>query len=545
MGRQRDRTFTGCWKCRQRKVKCDEKRPHCSPCRRLGVSCTGYDAKYVWVKDQGQIPKSVGRRILDCEKTWSGFETLSSDMADFLISECDMETSSLATSVGVEHTSLKSMPHNPFSVFSADLRASNTGPIVTLTLHETAPTPRGMVTAPDLTLEERMLFHHYVTHVSEIMMPYEHPRNPWRLHYPAVALSRATADQQALYNAILAQAAFNLAHLSSNIDAHMVATGSRYYRLGIEKLLEIRGDHTNDFGATIASIMTILFSEIYSGQLSAWRRHLQGAWSLFKAYRHLEPWKVTESVCLSLQSLNIVRIISDTSERASDTELSGHDVDYSTDSMLLGLVSTTSGFGFTIGAPQVVLDCISIISSFRDGGRSDIDYALEHVLTLLNQCTLDAVQSAIVAPTGMDAGLEMPKGIIEARCQSNAFIFATYIYLYRTLLDVTPKVVHVYVSKTLREVSTFFENGTGNFSIWPAFIAAIEAYTHDDLSRARQWLDSTTKFGIGSRVTVRRVVEEVWRRRETLSNSSRLDPGMIAIDWRQVMHDLDCDILLV
>ncbi|KAL6404575.1 hypothetical protein AUP68_12151, partial [Ilyonectria robusta] len=56
----------GCWKCRSRKVKCDETKPGCLACRRIGVSCTGYDANFVWVEDDGQINPSQGRRILPC-----------------------------------------------------------------------------------------------------------------------------------------------------------------------------------------------------------------------------------------------------------------------------------------------------------------------------------------------------------------------------------------------------------------------------------------------------------------------------------------------
>ncbi|KAI0546102.1 fungal-specific transcription factor domain-containing protein [Xylaria curta] len=537
MPRQRNRTFTGCWKCRQRKVKCDEGRPGCLSCRRIGVVCAGYDPKYVWVEDDGQTYKSTGRRILDCEKTWKGFRLLSSDQADHLISECDMH----ACVVLVDGpTSSQPAPHNPFSVFSAAARPS------TGLMTEAPQMPQTMASFPDSTWVERMLFHHYVTHVAGIMMPYEHPRNPWRLYYPATALSCAAADQQALYNAMLAQAAFNLAHLRG-FDEEILTIGSKYYYSGIEKLLSIARGQGTDFGAMTASIMTIMFSEIYSGPSSTWRHHLEGAWSLFKEYRNSEPWKITDFFCVSIQSLNIVKIISATSERNRNLELLEHESE-DDDFVMSGLISTTSEFGFTIGASQAVLNCISIISqvrAMRERGDMTLmaDDLLEDVLSRLNKCRLDEIEPD-EGPFQIGAA-EAQKVSTESKSQLNSFIYSTYIYLYRTLLDVPPKAVKTYVSKTLQEVSTFFANSNGNFSLWPAFIAATEAYTYDDLLNAKLWLDWATSFGIGSRTSARRVIEEVWRRRETLSSSSGLDPGMISIDWREVMHELNCDILLI
>ncbi|THZ64057.1 hypothetical protein D6C85_08760 [Aureobasidium pullulans] len=55
--RPRTRSKNGCWTCRQRKVKCDEKRPRCSPCIRLGKECQ-YDCQWnfhdlnLWVKER-------------------------------------------------------------------------------------------------------------------------------------------------------------------------------------------------------------------------------------------------------------------------------------------------------------------------------------------------------------------------------------------------------------------------------------------------------------------------------------------------------------
>ncbi|KAE9369896.1 hypothetical protein N431DRAFT_443517 [Stipitochalara longipes BDJ] len=45
--RKTPKVKTGCFSCRKRRVKCDERRPHCNRCIRCGIACEGYPAG-VW-----------------------------------------------------------------------------------------------------------------------------------------------------------------------------------------------------------------------------------------------------------------------------------------------------------------------------------------------------------------------------------------------------------------------------------------------------------------------------------------------------------------
>lgn len=45
---KRAKTFTGCWTCRSRKVKCDLRRPNCTRCEKSNLECGGYDIKLRW-----------------------------------------------------------------------------------------------------------------------------------------------------------------------------------------------------------------------------------------------------------------------------------------------------------------------------------------------------------------------------------------------------------------------------------------------------------------------------------------------------------------
>ncbi|KPM33917.1 hypothetical protein AK830_g12656 [Neonectria ditissima] len=44
----RTKTFSGCWTCRAKHVKCDETRPSCTRCQRSGVGCEGYGVRLSW-----------------------------------------------------------------------------------------------------------------------------------------------------------------------------------------------------------------------------------------------------------------------------------------------------------------------------------------------------------------------------------------------------------------------------------------------------------------------------------------------------------------
>ncbi|KAF2624452.1 hypothetical protein BU25DRAFT_161441 [Macroventuria anomochaeta] len=52
------RTRTGCWTCRKRRKKCDEKRPYCTNCAALSLRCAGYTIRLRWTEPQ-QTPKAL------------------------------------------------------------------------------------------------------------------------------------------------------------------------------------------------------------------------------------------------------------------------------------------------------------------------------------------------------------------------------------------------------------------------------------------------------------------------------------------------------
>jgi hypothetical protein len=109
--------------------------------------------------------------------------------------------------------------------------------------------------------EARFLFHHYTNHVSTMMIPLFHPRNPWCSYYPAVARCYETSEQRALYNAMLSHAAYNLAGLAS-LPGKMVLLATEYYTNAIEQLKSSLRRQNPDYGGTLAAVMTLCMAEV-------------------------------------------------------------------------------------------------------------------------------------------------------------------------------------------------------------------------------------------------------------------------------------------
>lgn len=188
------------------------------------------------------------------------------DLVDLLISLCD-EVSGLdqCMSTTFSTSSCEMTSHSPFSVLRFETQTQQPyqkllepdGP------EESSISVLPMMTIfPDWSMCEKFLFHHYVSHVAIIMMPYEHPRNPWKSHYPAVALELASLRQGFLHSAMIAHAAFNVGRLRGN-DIGFLRLGMKHYGNAIQSLVHTIGSEGIDFPATMASIMTLMFAEVW------------------------------------------------------------------------------------------------------------------------------------------------------------------------------------------------------------------------------------------------------------------------------------------
>ncbi|RYC79893.1 hypothetical protein BFJ63_vAg17229 [Fusarium oxysporum f. sp. narcissi] len=109
--KKKTKTFTGCWTCRARRVKCDEGRPCCNRCTRSRFTCQGYGLRLGWKQEGGQGDKPVEssfkstpfRKLVELNRNFSPGP---SEALDDLLQKCNNST------VGP-----RTLSFGPFSVF--------------------------------------------------------------------------------------------------------------------------------------------------------------------------------------------------------------------------------------------------------------------------------------------------------------------------------------------------------------------------------------------------------------------------------------------
>ncbi|UPK95338.1 hypothetical protein LCI18_006273 [Fusarium solani-melongenae] len=122
-------TFTGCWTCKRRKVRCDLRPTACKNCEKRGIVCEGYGIRLQWVSDSlGQAESGTGlqgRRSLRLDQTCNLYESATID--NFLSAIDHATESGLSSQQG------------PFSTFPAKPTATS-GMDASTTQPETFPT---------------------------------------------------------------------------------------------------------------------------------------------------------------------------------------------------------------------------------------------------------------------------------------------------------------------------------------------------------------------------------------------------------------------
>ncbi|KAI5458942.1 fungal-specific transcription factor domain-containing protein [Mariannaea sp. PMI_226] len=119
----RGMTFTGCWTCKSRKIRCDERPVSCKNCERRGITCGGYDIRLQWVSDPFadiSPSKGKGRRSIKLDEGPEGQYRMD-EIDDFLYAIDNSETA-----VGTQK--------GPFSIFPV-----NDGSLSPANAQETLP----------------------------------------------------------------------------------------------------------------------------------------------------------------------------------------------------------------------------------------------------------------------------------------------------------------------------------------------------------------------------------------------------------------------
>lgn len=260
MPKQVRRTFTACWTCRRRRVRCDGSLPKCSTCESRMIPCDGYQIHLVWVDPRTGSYPPHSRRSLNPQATWADEIIFDEFQLDHLVQT--VETSKCKCQ-------LHRTRQNPFSIIRATTRQSSLPPPVSPSLSldsQISAKPQG-----DCQPAENMLFHHYVHRVAWLMIPIDGDRNPWKSTYPSIALQDSSAATRSLYHAILAQSAFNLSNLhasDTNYSQESREHGLRHYGLALRELRESLERPAQNYNASVGAVITLAVIEVRTSSLS-------------------------------------------------------------------------------------------------------------------------------------------------------------------------------------------------------------------------------------------------------------------------------------
>lgn len=202
------KTFTGCWSCRELKVKCDCTRPECTRCSRSGRTCKGYDISLTWVgaRSASQRPTAIKRQAMGIAPTI--YDPVMS------IREMDAALTSLDECVPTSETD--PMLAGPFGIFRMAPPAGESHPTDALHKDQIARAfdiDGDFQTQENLTQDRiasvahpiirrnplvKFLLHHYSGHVATMLQPISQPKNAYlSIHAPV-----ATEAWDALCNTV-------------------------------------------------------------------------------------------------------------------------------------------------------------------------------------------------------------------------------------------------------------------------------------------------------------------------------------------------------
>ncbi|KAJ5815142.1 hypothetical protein N7474_006919 [Penicillium riverlandense] len=235
----RVRTRDGCWTCRDAGYKCDEKKPRCGRCARLGIDCQGYGIRCRWRQVQPSLSpkrKKPPSRSPSSSSVWN---------ADF------RHTTSYFSAATQENEAVRTT------------KQANSS-LVFLGLHS------------DISPYHRRLLHHWSECLSGfITASARHGEvNPLQIH-----LGGTVFVPGALQSIVLSMSARHLALLTA--DSYLDLTGYRYQQNAISQLQKLIQHPVYCYSeTTLATVMMMLvYSRLFAEAqgVSSANNHLLGA----------------------------------------------------------------------------------------------------------------------------------------------------------------------------------------------------------------------------------------------------------------------------
>jgi len=551
------KTFSGCWTCRERHVKCDEERPQCRRCRKGGYECQGYGVKLVWPGTQEReqnIRRVIGSTSfepdpaltqVDVQLALDSLENVACDSQDLSFGpfsvfavqpNCEIHSARDNHPAGDQPVSGDEInsPQSPKTADDDDgdcypclSSSSSTGTdspmIMVLAQRRFSPVPRHIDLLPR-PAEQRDLIHHWTDFICWHIVPVDAPDNLFRSVFTPLAMaglltpSYQSSGQIALFHSLCATAAFSRSHLLRG-DVKSCVLGLKHYQLAIMHLrYTLMNQADRERGAILATITMFSAMDSITGRSSEWRTHLQGGASWLATIEG-SIWDRDKSSSMVYQGyLAMAALCNITLPSTIDVESENW-----LDSRFYAL---DRFFGLT----RPMLKHIVMMN------------ALVRQIRTADPLTLDRLEAQLYMQAPDNLALDGFDARSQALTRHHAYVFyyASLIYFQRTVRrrppDSLQDMVHLAVGH-LEEIEELGGNMIGCTLVWPPFVVACECLSPDLQNRILAWYKLKQRHGFMNLELSKDIARELWRRRVAA-------PAEADIQWQDVLQDLKMDIVL-
>ncbi|RDW83428.1 hypothetical protein BP5796_04919 [Coleophoma crateriformis] len=545
---KRTKTFTGCWTCRSRKVKCGQEKPACLRCRNALLPCEGYQAALTWpdsertkgVQRMAVLDHSSGRHLHAMSRgaLWSALTALDSVPLETSLSiglfgvfpmsrnspvgtETEpMKVCSTSTHLCSSNISTEEPGENENAIFKSssinqELTRIESHPFKTQKLKNSKEYAGS--SSIIRSREGRQLMHYWITYLSPLMLPVPSDENPFQTLMIPLALSAAEPTQDSagpstLLYSLYAVAAISQENRRSGQTKQHGVLSAKYLQFSFQylrrSLSEPNPDHPE---AILSAIIMLLITSIFNEQATDWRVHLRGAFTWLKAVAK-SSWKQTRNASIIYEIfLSIEALRPAQPALALELEpwnLGPHSAD--TDTAREPYQPMTSVFGITQPSPAS--------SDSTASSRAEDPAQRPAANAWLGT---DGARAS-----GASACLHRPRGDVPVLqpCAPRVAVgeCATPSPAGYQLLD---------------EIMRLEAGQNVSGLLWPAFITGCEADEAYSRGRIEAYFDDREALGIGNVMEARTVIREVWQRRDKVN-------GLVDVKWHEVMVDLGINILL-
>ncbi|CDK28004.1 unnamed protein product [Kuraishia capsulata CBS 1993] len=557
--------YTGCWTCRKRGIRCDEKRPCCQNCVVHGVICEGYKLKLCWNDDSesSSMRRLKKNRCLVLYE-WKENQLLDQLQIDYFLDRIDTASVFLnPRSLEIENE----FGYGPFTVFKASCEVemskehvsqnyeSIIGDSETFSLGTRSRIQERLEqnsfegVFPDLEIEVSLL-EFWDRHYSKSLTPVDETEvNPYNLLLKEAFDKPHPADiQRGIFHTVCAICS---SFLSTSADLAFIApeyqnTNFDEYRMfhKIRALNFVSDKYSwkevgtiEELSFLVGSIYFLLATDSFNSS-DEWQIHLRGAVSALKAISDMdggilisgqgEPEGLSSALQFFCQMTKVAYLESTLYQFSDDVcnkNLTVEDLEfmkYPEDSITESLVYRNSGI--TPG----MMRCLTNIVRFLQ-----VTDSLEAQTSAVKNIEEELVECK---PPAFNAGIGSLNPLI-VHHQSMIFYTAINLLFLREVKKREPHDLQALVDSGIDHIEMYEEiskNITGLGLFWPCFIVCCEATSKESQARVRQWLEIIEPYGVDTMRRGSRVINTVWHRREDGDQ----------VSWLSVIREIDSSLWL-